>query len=177
MHLKGVSIRQPINPPKLALFGPGLTGTDQSVSPRGDDNHHPLEKLGTREIIKCPIATICLECPLMHEMSLAEGVLQLIEDAARREKFATVTTVWLEIGQLSSVEPEAMKFCFEAVVRGSIAEGAQLEIISTPGIGWCIVCSKTVPLGEIFGACPQCGGHRVQVTGGREMRLKELEVA
>ena len=44
----------------------------------------------------------------MHEMALAEGVLQLIEDAAQREIFARVTTIWLEIGQLSSVEPEAL---------------------------------------------------------------------
>ncbi|MFA7282673.1 MAG: hydrogenase maturation nickel metallochaperone HypA, partial [Sterolibacterium sp.] len=53
-------------------------------------------------------------------MSLAEGVLQLIENAARRENFARVKTIWLEIGQLSSVEPEALAFCFDAVTRGSI---------------------------------------------------------
>jgi hydrogenase nickel insertion protein HypA len=62
-------------------------------------------------------------------MSLAEGVLQLIEDAARQQAFAKVQTVWLEIGQLSGVEPEAMAFCFDAVTRGSIAQGARLEII------------------------------------------------
>jgi len=60
----------------------------------------------------------------MHEMSLAEGVLQLIEDAAREQNFAKVTTVWLEIGQLSGVEVEAMKFCFDAVTRDSVAAGA-----------------------------------------------------
>lgn len=112
----------------------------------------------------------------MHEMSLAEGVLQLIEDAARREKFSKVTVVWLEIGQLAGVEAEAMRFCFDAVTRGSVAEGAQLEIIAAPGAGWCMQCSATVALGETFGACPQCGTYQVQVTGGTEMRVKELEV-
>lgn len=110
-------------------------------------------------------------------MSLAEGVLQLIEDAAREQDFAKVTTVWLEIGQLSGVEPEAMKFCFDAVTRDSIANGARLEIIALPGSGWCMECSMTVPMSEVFGECPQCGGHRLQVTGGTEMRVKELEVA
>ena len=71
-------------------------------------------------------------------MSLAEGVLQLMEDAARQQDFAKVTTVWLEIGQLSGVEVEAMKFCFDAVTRDSIADGARLEIISLPGTGWCM---------------------------------------
>jgi hydrogenase nickel incorporation protein HypA/HybF len=113
----------------------------------------------------------------MHEMSLAEGVLQLIEDAARAQEFSKVTTVWLEIGQLSGVEVEAMKFCFDAVTRDSIADGAALEIVATPGTGWCMQCSQTVPMQEVFGECPQCGSHQMQVTGGTEMRVKELEVA
>jgi hydrogenase nickel incorporation protein HypA/HybF len=113
----------------------------------------------------------------MHEMSLAEGVLQLIEDAARQQEFSKVTTVWLEIGQLAGVEVEAMKFCFDVVTRDSIADGARLEIIALPGIGWCMQCSMTAPMSEVFGACPQCGRHQMQVTGGTEMRVKELEVA
>jgi hydrogenase nickel incorporation protein HypA/HybF len=112
----------------------------------------------------------------MHEMSLAEGVLQLVEDAARKDHFKTVTTVWLEIGQLSGVEPQAMSFCFDAVTRGSVADGARLEIIATPGQGWCMACAKTVPMTEVFGECPSCGGYQLQVTGGTEMRVKELEV-
>ena len=112
----------------------------------------------------------------MHEISLAEGVLQLIEDAARRQKFSKVATVWLEIGQLAGVEVDAMKFCFDAVTRGSVAEGAQLEIIATPGVGWCPQCSSNVALSEVYAACPRCGAYQVRVTGGTEMRVKELEV-
>ena len=112
----------------------------------------------------------------MHEMSLAEGVLQLIEDSARQEEFSKVTTVWLEIGQLAGVEVEAMRFCFDAVTRGSLAEGARLEIIAVPGTAWCMNCSTTVTCSEAYGACPQCGTYQIQVTGGTEMRVKELEV-
>ena len=113
----------------------------------------------------------------MHEMSLAEGVLQLIEDAARQQPFAKVTAVWLEIGQMAGVEVEAMRFCFDAVTRGSIAEGARLEIIATPGSGWCMHCAATVAISELYDACPQCGQYQVQANGGTEMRVKELEVA
>jgi hydrogenase nickel incorporation protein HypA/HybF len=112
----------------------------------------------------------------MHEMSLAEGVLQLIEDAARAQAFSRVTVVWLEIGRLAGVEAEAMKFCFDAVARGSLAEGARLEVIATPGSGWCADCAASVALTEAIGACPHCGGYQVRVTGGTEMRVKELEV-
>jgi hydrogenase nickel incorporation protein HypA/HybF len=113
----------------------------------------------------------------MHEMSLAEGVLQLIEDAARQQNFEKVVTVWLEIGQLSGVEVEAMKFCFDAVTQGSVAAGARLEIIALPGTGWCMACAQSVAMREVFGECPQCGGYQMQVTGGTEMRVKELEVS
>ena len=109
-------------------------------------------------------------------MSLAEGVLQLIEDAAREQQFEKVTAVWLEIGRLSGVEVEAMSFCFDVVTRDSIADGARLEVIPLPGAGWCMKCAMTVPMAEVFGECPQCGGHQLQVTGGTEMRVKELEV-
>ena len=112
----------------------------------------------------------------MHEMSLAEGVLQIVEDVARAQEFKRVKTVILEIGQLAAVEPEAMRFCFDAVMHGSIAEGATLEIIAAPGSGWCMKCATTVPITEQFGACPQCGSYQVQATGGTEMRVKELEV-
>lgn len=113
----------------------------------------------------------------MHEMSLAEGVLQLLEDAARQQKFEKVLTVWLEIGQLSGVEVEAMAFCFDAVARDSVAQGARLEIVVLPGVGWCMACAVSVPMSEVFGECPHCGSFQMQVTGGTEMRVKELEVA
>lgn len=112
----------------------------------------------------------------MHEMALAEGVLQVIEDAARTQGFKRVSAVWLEIGQLSGVEVEAMRFCFDAVTRDSMAAEARLEIVAAPGQGWCLPCGRQIGLAEVFGECPYCGGHQVQVTGGTEMRVKELEV-
>ena len=112
----------------------------------------------------------------MHEMSLAEGVLQLIEDAAVAQGFVRVTVVCLEIGALSSVERESLAFCFDAVTRDSIAEGARLEMFEVPGSGWCMPCGKSVAMQQLYDACPYCGGYQVQITGGTEMRVKELEV-
>ncbi|MDD2914936.1 MAG: hydrogenase maturation nickel metallochaperone HypA [Gallionella sp.] len=112
----------------------------------------------------------------MHEMSLAEGVLQIIEESARTQNFTRVRKVWLEIGQLAGVEVEAMRFCFDMVVRDSIAHEAGLEIIATPGQAWCLHCAESVPVQALFDACPKCGSYQVQVTGGNEMRVKELDV-
>ena len=112
----------------------------------------------------------------MHELSLAESVLQIIEDAATEQKFMRVKTVWLEIGRLSCVEKEALQFCFDAVMRDSIAAHAKLEIIDIAGEGWCEQCACTVPLAALYEACPKCGKHAIKVTGGDTMRVKELEV-
>ncbi len=112
----------------------------------------------------------------MHEMSLAEGVLQVIEDSARANGFTRVKTVWLEIGALAGVEVEAMRFCFDAVVKGTLADGTRLEIIETEGQGWCMPCSKTVPISQRYDPCPHCGGYQIQPTGGLELKVRELEV-
>lgn len=112
----------------------------------------------------------------MHEMSLAESVLQIIEEAARTQNFRRVRTVVLEIGQLAAVEPEAMRFCFDAVTNGSLAEGARLEIIEIPGEGRCDSCGKRMAMEEPYGLCPECGSPRLQVVAGGRMRVKNLEV-
>jgi hydrogenase nickel incorporation protein HypA/HybF len=112
----------------------------------------------------------------MHEMSLAESVLQVIEDSARANSFTRVKTVWLEIGALAGVEVEAMRFCFDAVVKGSVADGTRLEIIETPGQGWCLACAKTVQIAQRYDACPECGSYQVQPTGGLDLKVRELEV-
>jgi hydrogenase nickel incorporation protein HypA/HybF len=112
----------------------------------------------------------------MHEMSLCESILQIMEDHASRQGFGRVKTVWLEIGDLSGVELEAMRFSFEVVTRGTLADQARLEIIAVPGRGWCMQCGKSVAVTQRFDACPGCGGYQLQVTGGDEMKIKELEV-
>ena len=112
----------------------------------------------------------------MHEMSLAESVLQIIEELARSQNFRRVRSVTLEIGVLSAVEPDAMRFCFDAVTHGSIAEGARLEIIETPGKGLCNACGKTVAMQEQYGLCTECGSAYLQVISGNRMRVIDLEV-
>ena len=110
----------------------------------------------------------------MHEMSIAESVLGLVEETARREGLLRVKEVRLEIGRLAAVELEALRFCFDAVVRGSVAEGAALAIDETPGTAWCFGCSATVAVEARGDLCPRCGSAQLQVNGGTEMRVKDL---
>lgn len=113
----------------------------------------------------------------MHEMSLCESILQTLEQQAPLQNYSRVKTVWLEIGALAGVEVEALRFSFDLVVKGSLADGAKLEIIEIPGQAWCMPCGREVAVAQWYDQCPHCGGHQLQVTGGEQMRIKELEVA
>ncbi len=112
----------------------------------------------------------------MHEMALAESLVGILEEQARVQNYARVRTVWLEVGPLANVEVEALRFSFDVVTRGTLAEGARLECDSPPARAWCLPCGESVAIAQRFDACPLCGGHQLQVTSGDEFRVKELEV-
>lgn len=112
----------------------------------------------------------------MHEMSICEGILQVIEDQAVAQKFSEVKRVRLEIGPLAGVELEALHFSYDVVVRGSIAEGSTLEVINLPVDGWCMPCGKSVAVKQRYDACPDCGSYQVEISGGDELRIKDMEV-
>lgn len=112
----------------------------------------------------------------MHEMSLCESILQIFEQQAVAQQYQKVKTVWLEIGALSGVEVEALRFSFDVVMLGSLAERARLEIIDVPGQAWCMPCARNVAVEQFYDVCPHCGSHQLQVNSGDQMRIKELEV-
>lgn len=112
----------------------------------------------------------------MHELSLCEGIVQVLENSANTQGFQTVKTVWLEIGALAGVEQSALRFHFDIVTRGTLADAAQLEIIDMPAEAWCMQCSKLVPVSQRYDACCDCGSYQLQITSGEELRIKELEV-
>ena len=109
----------------------------------------------------------------MHEMSITQGIIELcLQHAAGRR----VRSIDVEIGDLSSVVPEAIEFCFEACSRDTLLEGAQLSIIRIPGVGHCQECGATVTLTELYGVCQQCRSNRVTIISGEELRVREIEV-
>ncbi|KAA3632843.1 MAG: hydrogenase maturation nickel metallochaperone HypA [Proteobacteria bacterium] len=112
----------------------------------------------------------------MHEMALCEGILQAIEENSKREGYRRVKLVRLEIGALAGVEIDAMRFGFDAVMQGTLADGAALDIVNTPGQAWCLDCAHQVAVTQRFDECPDCGGFQLEVTAGDEMRIKELQV-
>ncbi len=113
----------------------------------------------------------------MHEMALAEGIVQIVEETARKNGAARVASIRLELGALARVERDALCFCFDAVARDGPAAGARLDIVTMRGEAWCMPCGARVPLATLGDACPRCAGYQLQVVQGDGMRVKEIEVA
>lgn len=112
----------------------------------------------------------------MHELSLAGGILKLVEDAARREGFVRVERLTLEAGALSGVDAHALRFAIEAIARSTCLQSAELVIEEPPGQAWCMACSQTVTIHSRLDDCPLCHGHQLQATGGTELRVLDLVV-
>jgi hydrogenase nickel incorporation protein HypA/HybF len=112
----------------------------------------------------------------MHELALCQSVVETVREQARIHGFGRVSAVRLEIGALSCVSAEAIDFCFSAVSRGTVADGARLELIRVPGQACCLDCGSSTMVQERHDACGRCGGHRLRIVQGEEMRIKDLEV-
>ena len=109
----------------------------------------------------------------MHELAIAEEIIAIVAD---RTAGARVGRIVVEIGRLCAVVPNAMRFCFDLATEGTVAEGARLEIVETPGLGRCRACGSEVVLERPFGRCA-CGGTDLEWLAGEELRIKEVELA
>lgn len=112
----------------------------------------------------------------MHEMSLAGGILKLVEDAALREGFTQVNRLELQVGKLAGVELASLRFALEVAGQGTCLQGAEVCIDEPAGQGWCMRCARTVEVHERGQACPQCGSAQLVTTGGDQLRVVGLVV-
>jgi hydrogenase nickel incorporation protein HypA/HybF len=110
----------------------------------------------------------------MHELPITEGILKIATDAAGGRP---ITTIHLVVGELSSIVDDSVQFYFDMLSKGTAAEGAVLDFQRRPATIMCWDCSRSfearAPLPPV---CPHCGSTRLQVTGGRELRVESIEV-
>lgn len=112
---------------------------------------------------------------VMHEVGIIESTLEVIRREAARHGACGVERVVMRIGAISGAEPEALRFAFEAVSPGTVAQGAHLDIELVPARAHCRECAEdfTVDAGFIF-TCPRCQGLSGDVRSGRELELARL---
>lgn len=113
----------------------------------------------------------------MHELGIAEAALQQALEHSRRAGGSRVARIVLRVGELSGVDPEALRFAFAALQPGTAAEAAVLEIDAVHAVVRCQDCAREFRPGDPFAfACPSCQRICTEVARGRELELTSLEI-
>jgi hydrogenase nickel incorporation protein HypA/HybF len=112
----------------------------------------------------------------MHELSIANAILDAVRKERERLKGARVITVGVRIGELAGVDPEALSFGFEVLVKDTDLEPLALEIESSLRRHACLHCKHAFTVVDYRVDCPACGSTETRCIGGDELELAYLEV-
>jgi hydrogenase nickel incorporation protein HypA/HybF len=112
----------------------------------------------------------------MHEIGIAESVLDAVRAEAQRLAGSHVYKVAVRVGEWSGVSPDSLSFCFESLVKGTEMEPLTLEIEYCPARRQCRKCGCSFPVKTESLPCPQCGGMDTVLAGGEELDIAYLEV-
>lgn len=112
----------------------------------------------------------------MHEMSLVQALLGLVEEQAAQHGFKKVNNLKLSFGRLSSIEPSSLRFAFEILSAGTRAAEARLDFEILPVVVRCASCRAAQRVETLVSNCPKCGAAGVSLSGGMEsLQLLELD--
>ena len=112
----------------------------------------------------------------MHELSIAQSIVELAEQEARNHNSTSIEELELEIGALAGIEWTALEFALESAIKGSLLENARIIRQLIAGEGRCGDCENLFPVENLFTECPVCGSYAVKIVKGKELRIKSLIV-
>lgn len=123
----------------------------------------------------------------MHEFSVMQSVVEAIIGVARERGATRVLSARLRVGELTFLNPDQLRFAFEVLTKGTIAEGAELIIETVRAKLRCRSCGYEgeasyegeevhIPLAPLLLKCPRCGSMDVELTSGRECTLASVRV-
>jgi hydrogenase nickel incorporation protein HypA/HybF len=112
----------------------------------------------------------------MHEFGVTESLLKIVEESANNAGVEKVSRIVVVVGQLTGFVPDCITFYFETMSQNTIAEGATLDFEEMPVRLKCRQCGHEFVPETREWACPECQSSEADITGGRELYVKELEV-
>jgi len=114
----------------------------------------------------------------MHELSIAQNIIEIISEQCIKSGFSRIESVNLRIGRASGVMSDALLFAFDAIKAESVAADALLCIEEVPVSGRCRDCNSDFAVEEEYIlACPRCGGNSFRMIAGRELDIIDMEVS
>jgi hydrogenase nickel incorporation protein HypA/HybF len=108
----------------------------------------------------------------VHELAITQSI---VDQVAERMAGRRVTEVALEIGPLSGVVADSVRFCFDLVTVGTPLEGASLHIDEPGGTAHCTACETEFAVPDLLLLCP-CGSADVRIVSGDELLIKSVKV-
>jgi len=111
----------------------------------------------------------------MHEMSITRSMLEIVEREMARSGMKALRKLKVRVGELTAVEPESLRFCFDAATRGTPFEGATLEVEDVPLKGRCLGCGAEFRITAFDYRCPVCGAAAMERVSGDELDIISME--
>lgn len=112
----------------------------------------------------------------MHELSLAQNIAEIAQNAAAANGKGKVMTVCVRVGDLSGVVADSLAFCFSAITSGTPLEGAALRIDRVPVRARCGACGTVDDVHDMQFLCPSCGSGNLDIIAGRDLQVSHIEV-
>ncbi len=113
----------------------------------------------------------------MHELSIAQNIVEIIRQHISEQELERVLAVRLKIGTVAGVVPESLEFSFQAITGESPLRHARLEIESIPFRVHCQACGVTMENEVGFALCSKCGSRDTKILSGSELHITEIEIA
>lgn len=113
----------------------------------------------------------------MHELSIAQALVEQVEAAAKKEHALRVVRVVIAVGALSGVDSESLRTLFPLVTEGTVASDAELIVEHVAARVKCRACGHEAQTdAEFFIGCATCGSREVELSAGRELNIKTVEL-
>lgn len=112
----------------------------------------------------------------MHETGIAQSILDIALKTAEENGAKKINNVAVRIGKMSAVDEASLRFAFDALKIGTIAENSEFEYMEVPLKGRCEECGSESELDGYFVLCPKCNSGRVQILSGNELEVAYIDV-
>ena len=112
----------------------------------------------------------------MHELSVVEEMLQVALDSAAHHHASHIAQLNVELSAWADESEASLRFYFENLARGTIAQDAQVRFRRVPVRGMCADCGNEFQSQSRFAECPACHSFRVIATRGNDLRLISIGV-
>ena len=111
----------------------------------------------------------------MHELGIVFYIIRDVKEAAAENGVEKVSTVVMNIGEVSTIVPEYLTDCWRwAVDKEDLLRGAELQIHTVPAVTHCDGCGAEYPTVEHGKTCPHCGSDKTWLLRGNEVEIKEI---